>query len=111
MKTLTKPGWEPTRSISAAIWAGWREGTTIEARRRSSRSSHSAISQSLTARARARAKSGWRTKSTPGLQVRIARSSRQGSSSCPWTSASSEAGIRPAAGRHSSRTLVGALGG
>ena len=58
------PGCPPTRSISLTARSGYCGVTAIDARRRGSLSSHSAISQSLTALATAAAPYGLRMPST-----------------------------------------------
>jgi hypothetical protein len=62
--------------------AGSWTGTTIEARKRESFSSHSAISQSLTARAIATAASGLFRLSTAYRQLRTACWAPDGFSNC-----------------------------
>ena len=92
--TWTKPGRSATRSISATASAGIRIGTTTDPRRRGSGSSHSRVSQSLTAPASAAATSGWCTLSTAYRQVATAASTPVPSS----TSARSRCRLAPASG-------------
>jgi hypothetical protein len=80
MSTCTKRLSRAARSISRAAASGCLTSTTIEARSRSSFSSHSAVCQSLQAVARAAAASGSGTLEGPKVQQRIAVSASPRSS-------------------------------
>ncbi|MBN8907281.1 MAG: Asp-tRNA(Asn)/Glu-tRNA(Gln) amidotransferase subunit GatA [Rhodospirillales bacterium] len=110
MSTCTNRRSGATRSISAADSSGLCIGITMEARRRGSRSSHSAAIQSLIARHSAAERSSPKMTCAPCRQFRMAYWVPTLSSSCDWSSARSVPGL-PFAGRQSGRALSGEPGG
>ena len=99
-----------SRSISATDSSTLCTGSTMEARSRGSRSSHSLAIQSFTARANTAPISSLNGNCTPYRQFRIAVPVPNGSSACA-ASCSTVVAVRPSAPRQSARVVIGAFVG
>ncbi len=108
--TCTKRGSAARRAISSAACTGSRMHTVTDARSRGSLSSHSAASQSFTARASAAPMSSPYIAIEPCRQFRMPMRVFHGSSACA-RSASTVAAGRSTPARQSGRALSGAPGG